>query len=66
MGQKKVAKQSTEEVLKRMELVKDNSIVLGGDTKTEVKFSGKSSTGGGSALYFVANGTTPVLEALKI
>ena len=42
------------------------SIVLGGDTSAEVNFKGPSSTGGGSALYFVANETTHVFEALKI
>lgn len=41
-------------------------IALGGDTSSEIKLKGYSSTGGGSALSFVANGTTAVYEALKL
>ena len=48
-------------------MVKDNvdAIMLGGDTAGELKFKGSKSTGGGSALSFVANGTTAVYQALK-
>jgi len=51
-----------------MEYMKNHlvrGIVLGGDTAAEVSFSGAKSTGGGSALHFVAYGTTPAFEALK-
>jgi len=48
-----------------MKSPKVRGIVLGGDTAAEVKYDGAVSTGGGSALYFVAHGTTPVFEALK-
>ena len=58
-------KSSTDAVLKRLKMPNVESIVLGGSTSEEVDFKGPSSTGGGSALYFVANETTHVFEALK-
>jgi phosphoglycerate kinase len=58
-------KSATEAVLTRMERNSANCVMLGGDTVSEVPYDGPRSTGGGSALHFVANGTTPVLEALK-
>ncbi len=47
------------------------AIALGGDTAKEVRDSGipirfETSSGGGSALYFLARGTTPVYDALII
>ena len=56
---------ATDEVMNAMNNSAVQAIVLGGDTAAEVAFNGKVSTGGGSALYFVANGTTPVFEKLK-
>ena len=41
------------------------AIALGGDTVNEINFKGVNSTGGGSVLYFLVNGTTSVFEALK-
>jgi len=58
-------KGATEPVLERMRRIKENCIVLGGDTAGETGYDGPVSTGGGSALYFVVHGTTPVFEALK-
>ena len=48
-----------------MERNKKNSLILGGDSANELKFSGKKSTGGGSALYYLSNNPLPVLEAMK-
>lgn len=56
---------ATDKVMEYMNKPGVKAVVLGGDTAAEVKFSGPSSTGGGSALYFVAYGTTEVFEALK-
>lgn len=41
-----------------------DTVLLGGDTVAELPWSGRSATGGGSALQFLVDGTTPVLEAL--
>ncbi len=41
-----------------------DAILLGGDTVAELPWCGPSSTGGGSALRFVAGGEWPVLDAL--
>ncbi len=59
-------KSSTDPILDIMKNNKDKikGIVLGGDSAAELKYE-PFSTGGGSALYFVVNGTTPVFEALK-
>lgn len=59
-------KLATEAVVERMKKNKANCVVLGGDTAAEVKFDGPMSTGGGSALHFVAYGTTPVYDALVV
>ncbi len=40
-------------------------LLLGGDTATELPWKGPVSTGGGSALWFLAYGSLPVLEALS-
>ncbi|QQG40127.1 MAG: phosphoglycerate kinase [Candidatus Aenigmatarchaeota archaeon] len=40
-------------------------LVLGGDTTAEIKYKGTTSTGGGSALAFVTDGTTEVFKALQ-
>ena len=56
---------STGSILNIMKSNKEiKGIVLGGDTAAELEYE-PFSTGGGSALYFVVNGTTPVFEALK-
>lgn len=40
------------------------ALLLGGDTASELPWSGRVSTGGGSALVFLATGSCPVLSAL--
>jgi len=55
--------QATDAVIQRMQRNAENCIVMGGDTAAEVNHTGPVSTGGGSALHYVAYGTTPVLEA---
>ena len=56
---------ATDAVLASMRRNPEHCVVLGGDTAAEVSYEGPTSTGGGSALYFVVKGTTPVFEALK-
>lgn len=56
---------ATAPILARMSRLPGRCVALGGDTAAEVGFKGRCSTGGGSALYFVANGTTPVYQALR-
>ena len=56
---------ATDAVMSRMNRNRERCVVLGGDTAAEVNFTGPVSTGGGSALYFVSNGTTAVFDALK-
>lgn len=58
-------KAATDAILEYMRRENIRSIALGGDSSSELDFSGMKSTGGGSALSFVANGTTAVYEALK-
>lgn len=41
------------------------ALLLGGDTTTELPWSGPTSTGGGSALSLLAHGSTVVLDALE-
>ncbi|MEU4206094.1 phosphoglycerate kinase [Streptomyces sp. NPDC026294] len=41
-----------------------NAMLLGGDTVGELPFQGRTSTGGGSALHYLATGSFPVLTAL--
>jgi phosphoglycerate kinase len=40
------------------------TLLLGGDTAAELPWNGTLSTGGGSALQFLAHGSLPVLDAL--
>jgi len=56
---------ATAEMVQRLKQPAVRGAILGGDTSAEIKYDGTVSTGGGSALYFVANGTTPVFEALQ-
>ena len=62
--------EATRKIATYMNRNPQNSIALGEDTVSDMKLAGlefkaQSSTGGGSALYFLAYGTTPVFEALK-
>ncbi|MGW6976841.1 phosphoglycerate kinase [Streptomyces sp. NPDC054952] len=42
-----------------------HTLLLGGDTVTELPWTGPRSTGGGSALHYLADGTCAVFEALE-
>ncbi|MFJ8859847.1 phosphoglycerate kinase [Streptomyces sp. NPDC102451] len=42
-----------------------SALLLGGDTTTELPWPGPASTGGGSALQFLVEGTSSVLDALR-
>jgi phosphoglycerate kinase len=41
------------------------SILMGGDTLADLPWSGNRSTGGGSALHYIARGSLPVVDALR-
>jgi len=56
---------ATNEIMERARRPEVRTLVLGGDTTREVDYKGKTSTGGGSSLCFLAYGTTPVFEKLK-
>jgi len=42
-----------------------DALLLGGDTVAELPWAGRSSTGGGAALHFLAHGSCPVLDAVR-
>jgi len=42
-----------------------HTLLLGGDTVAELAWTGPRSTGGGSALHYLADGTCAVIEALE-
>ncbi len=52
-------------ILTAMNTPAADSLLLGGDTVAELPWHSTASTGGGSALHYVATGTTPVLDALR-
>ncbi len=54
---------ATNEVVQRLRNC--NGLVLGGDTAQELDYDGTVSTGGGSALHYLVNGSTPIYEKLK-
>lgn len=58
-------KKATDPIVDCMHKSSVQAIALGGDTVKEVRFNGPSSTGGGSALYYLGHGTTLVYDALK-
>lgn len=55
---------ATDALLKALAAPGVDALLLGGDTKSELPWSGRVSTGGGSALVFLATGSCPVLSAL--
>lgn len=55
---------ATDALLKALSAPGVDTLVLGGDTTSELPWSGRASTGGGSALVFLATGSCPVLSAL--
>lgn len=62
---KKGFSSATNAVREYLSLQNVHGVVLGGDTAAEIEFQGPKSKGGGSALHWVAYGTTPVLDALR-
>ena len=58
--------QATQPLIEMMRRNKDKCIVVGGDSAAELGYDGPTSVGGGSALYFVAHGTTPIIDALLL
>ncbi|MUL43183.1 phosphoglycerate kinase [Streptomonospora sp. PA3] len=56
---------STDRVLDAFAAPAVDALLLGGDTNAELPWSGPASTGGGSALQFLARGTCSVLDALR-
>ena len=56
---------ATIEVASRLRNPNIRGILLGGDSCCEIDYQGQTSSGGGSALYYISNGTTPVFEKLK-
>ncbi|MEU4690074.1 phosphoglycerate kinase [Actinoplanes sp. NPDC023714] len=41
------------------------TLLMGGDTVRELPWDGPTSTGGGSALHYLAHGSTPVIDELR-
>ncbi|WP_406193026.1 phosphoglycerate kinase [Kitasatospora sp. NBC_01560] len=57
---------ASDAVLRSLSAVPPGSaLLLGGDTTAELTWTGPASTGGGSALQFLVEGTSSVLEALR-
>ncbi|MFI6934080.1 phosphoglycerate kinase [Streptomyces sp. NPDC050287] len=52
-------------LLTRLSATGVDALLLGGDTVAELPWDGPASTGGGSALHYLAHGTCPVLDALR-
>lgn len=42
-----------------------DALLLGGDTVAELPWAGPASTGGGAALHFLAQGTCPIVDAVR-
>ena len=55
----------TKQIIKYFDQNKKNSILLGGDTVSEVKAKCIKSSGGGAALQYICKQKLPILEALK-
>lgn len=53
-------------VLKTMTSAVVDSMLLGGDSVSELPFTGEKSSGGGASLRFLCTATTEVFEALKL
>lgn len=54
----------TNELLKYLNRNKKNSLLLGGDTVSDIRFKGNKSSGGGSALYYLSNKTLPLIKSV--
>ena len=51
-------------IIRYMKKNKSNSLLLGGDSVSELNFNGPKSSGGGSALYYLSNNILPVITGL--
>ena len=51
-------------ILKYINKNKKNTLMLGGDTVSDLPFKGLKSSGGGSSLFFLSNKVLPVLQSL--
>ncbi|WP_422646846.1 phosphoglycerate kinase [Actinoalloteichus caeruleus] len=58
-------RRASDQVLTRLAGARDDVVLLGGDTVAELPWSGPTSTGGGSALRYLAEGGCAVLDALR-
>jgi phosphoglycerate kinase len=56
--------QGSDSLLAALRTARAHTLALGGDTVSELPWDGPASTGGGSALWFIARGCLPVLDAL--
>ena len=56
--------QPTQELSTLIEKNNKKVLLLGGDTVSDLKFSGKKSSGGGSALYYLSKKSLPILKTL--
>ena len=54
----------TNEILKYLRSNKKNSLLLGGDTVSDLKYNGIKSSGGGSALYYLSNKMLPIIHTI--
>ena len=61
---KKNFKEPSVSILRYINKNKKNSLMLGGDTVSDLPFKGLKSSGGGSSLFYLSNKVLPVLEDL--
>ena len=61
---KKNFKEPSFSILKYINKNKKNSLMLGGDTVSDLPFKGLKSSGGGSSLHYLSNKVLPVLKSL--
>ena len=57
-------KYPTIEIIKYLKMNKKKSLLLGGDTVSDLNFQGNKSSGGGSALYYLSNKSLPVIDTV--
>ncbi len=57
-------KYPTIDILKYLNKNKKKSLLLGGDTVSDLKFRGNKSSGGGSALYYLSNKSLPLIDSM--
>ncbi|MBD1167057.1 phosphoglycerate kinase [Pelagibacterales bacterium SAG-MED09] len=57
-------KYPTIEIIRYLEKNKKRSLLLGGDTVSDLNFQGNKSSGGGSALYYLSNKSLPLIDTM--